>query len=223
VAERDRSQDVVGVVSGVLLALATTASAWCAYQSSLWNGEQTRALAGANTAQFEALRDVSAATKDVIVDVTTFLDYVHDVARGDDKVAGYLRRHARAEFKPALERWIAATDSGRIEAPLPFTSSDYRVGAMKRAEALQARAAELTTTANDANETSDRFVLHTVLFAMALFFLGTSGQALNRIVRRATLGLGAVVLVVGLISMSRIPRASSPVRHHHAPASETSG
>jgi hypothetical protein len=219
--ENDRSHDIVGVVSGILLALATTASAWCAYQSSLWSGEQTRALAGANAAQFEAVRDVNAATKDVIVDVTTFLDYLHDVARGDHKVAGYLRRHARPEFRPALERWIAATDSGRIDGPLPFTSSDYRVGAMKRADALQARAAELTATANHANETSDRFVLHTVLFALALFFLGTSAQALNRIVRRATLGFGAVVLVVGLISASRVQRAPPPVGHHTAPAARS--
>ena len=38
------------IASTVLLGLATTASAWCGYQSTLWSGAQTFSLVAANEA-----------------------------------------------------------------------------------------------------------------------------------------------------------------------------
>jgi len=49
-------------------------------------------------------------------------------------------------------------------------------------------------------------VLHTVMFALALFFLGTTSDARRRHVRIATLAFGALVLALATVSMARIPR-----------------
>jgi hypothetical protein len=204
------ARDGAELASGLLLAVATAASAWCAFQSTLWNGEQIRALAAASTAHVQSLRHSNAANTEVMVDVATFLQLVQNEADGDRKVAGYLLKHARPEFRPALAEWQRAVASGDEAAPLPFKSPKYRLAAVAEADELEARAAHAIQVSNYANSKSDLFVLHTVLFALALFFLGTSGQPRARLVQRLMLGAGALLLMLSCISMLRLPRAHHP-------------
>ena len=75
-------QDAGEVVTAGLLAVATVASAWCAYQAALWSGDQTRDLAKANNAHFLSLRASNDANVALLVDVTTFINYIESEARG---------------------------------------------------------------------------------------------------------------------------------------------
>jgi len=218
-----RDRDAVEMVSALLLAAATAASAWCAYQSTLWNGEQIRALAVADTAHFEALRKSSSANMDMIIDVNTLLGFLQSEADGKPQVGDFLRKHARPEFRPAFEDWVAQTRAGNVDVSLPFKSPRYRIGATTEADALQEKAAAATRAGNEANEHSDLFVLHTVLFALGLFFLGWSGQGRGRLVRLTMLGLGSLVLTLAMISMLRIPRAPHTWRPSGAPEAESAG
>jgi hypothetical protein len=59
--EEPRRNRWMEVASAVLLALATTASAWCAYQSTLWGGVQTFRLAAAARAGRESNQQSLAA------------------------------------------------------------------------------------------------------------------------------------------------------------------
>ena len=206
-SDEARNHDAAEVLTAGLLAAATVASAWCAYQAALWSGEQTRQLATANTQHFESLEKTSDADVAVIVDVTTFINYLESEARSDRKMADYIGSHARAEFRPGLDHWIAERRAGREPAELPFHPPGYKLAAREAARELETKADQATQTANMANNYSDLFVLHTVLFAMALFFLGSSSAARSRGVRRAMMIVGALVLVLSVISMASLPRA----------------
>jgi hypothetical protein len=208
-ADDARSRDAVEIVTASLLAAATVASAWCAYQSALWSGDQTRQLATANSQHFESVEKASDADVAVIVDVTTFINVLESEARGDRKTADYLSAHARPDFRPTLEHWIEERRAGREPADLPFHPPDYRLAPREAAKELEKKADQATQTANVANSYSDLFVLHTVLFAMAMFFLGSSSAARSRGVRRAMMIIGALVLVLAVISMASLPRAPS--------------
>ena len=200
------------LLSTGLLGAATLASAWCAYQAALWSGEQTRRLTEAAAAHFQSLRSTSEWHVLTSIDVSTFLSYLHDDVRGDRRMADYTREHARPEFRPALEDWIAERQAGREPPELPFHSLRYRPGAAVAAAALNDQANAATMAANRANEHADLFVLHTVMFAIALFFLGTASVAHFRAVRWAMSGLGAVAVILSTLSMARLPRARSAPR-----------
>jgi len=70
-------------------------------------------------------------------------------------------------------------------------------------------------TANAANEHSDGYVLHTVLFALSLFFLGATSEARRSSFRRAMLAMGALVFTLTVISVARLPRAHHPSLARH--------
>jgi hypothetical protein len=183
------------------------ASAWCAYQSALWNGEQIRAMAKSNEAHFASLRKWSVANSMLLIDVGTFLNFVEDHARGAVQASEYVRRHARPEFRPVLEAWIADVQTKRDGAELPFKRPEYNLREAREAEALDRQAAVSLNQANEANANGDLFVMHTVFFALALFFLGAAAQASHRLVRRSMLVFGALAFLLASLSMSRIPRA----------------
>jgi hypothetical protein len=203
----DRRRDATEIVTAGLLAAATVASAWCAYQAALWGGEQTRKLATANSEHFESLEKTSDADVAVIVDVTTFINILESEARGDRRMADTIATHARPAFRPTLEHWLGERRAGREPADLPFHPPGYTLAAREAAKELEQKADQATQTANTANSYSDLFVLHTVLFAMAMFFLGSSSAARSRGVRRAMMVLGALILVLTVISMASLPRA----------------
>jgi hypothetical protein len=57
---------------------------------------------------------------------------------------------------------------------------------------------------------ADQFVMRTVMLALALFFLGISGQLKSRMPRRLALTFGTVVVVLTLFSLARLQRAPRP-------------
>jgi hypothetical protein len=195
----------IDVISSALLAAATVASAWCAYQASVWNGVQTRALATASVAQFAAARDSSVVNRNVTIDVGVFLRYVEADQRGDQKSTVFLRTNARPEFRPALEAWIADQSAGHKDVPLPFLRKEYRLSAQDRIYDLDQNVSRDLDVANAANHHSDAFVLHTVLFALSLMFLGATAQARRRRSQITMLIFGGLAFMATFMSMARLP------------------
>jgi hypothetical protein len=206
-ADEAQPHDRVDTGSWILLAAATIASAWCAYQASLWNGEQMRAMSRAGVAQFSAARKMSVVNRDVTVDVGTYLGYVGADFRGETAHAAFLRTHARPDFKPALEAWIAKKASRPVDLPNPFTLPEYRLAEFDEMARLDAESRADIDQANAANQHSDGYVLHTVLFALSLFFLSGTSQLQRRGARHTMLVLGSVLVLLTLVSVSRLPRA----------------
>jgi hypothetical protein len=75
---------------------------------------------------------------------------------------------------------------------------------------LEAEAASNLAVANAANDTGDAYVLRTVLFALSLFFFGGTSESRRSGMRRVMLTLGALVFLLTMTSVIRLPRASSP-------------
>jgi hypothetical protein len=147
-----------------------------------------------------------------LIDVGTFLNLVSAESRDDHKTADYIRANARPEFRPALDAWLARREAGKDGGTLPFDRPGYVLAARAKADELRKQANRATESANAANDHSDLFVLHTVLFATALFFLGSSASARRRGLRRIMMGVGALVLILSVISMVRLPRAPTAPR-----------
>jgi hypothetical protein len=63
--EKDEREHWMEIASAILLALATVATAWCAYQSTLWAGVQTFRLAAAGKADRQARDDIPPGGHDL--------------------------------------------------------------------------------------------------------------------------------------------------------------
>jgi hypothetical protein len=194
------------VVSAVVLSVAALAIAWSGYQASRWTGEQAKAFSRANAARVESTRWSNLANSQSEIDVATFTQWVDAYARDETMLADFYRRRFRAEFKPAVEAWIASRPLKNPDAPLtPFATPQYRLEARAESDRLEAKAAAEAAVAGRNIQRATNYVLGVVLFSSALFFAGISSRIGNPGTRKVILGIGGLVLLAGLAWVISLP------------------
>ena len=216
------TRDRVELIATIILAAAAILTAWSAFQSAKWSGVQAIRYSEAGATRTESTRFDTRAGQEMVVDVTVFLDWVaayeQDLQDGliqaiepgqtyqpDPAIlSGFLYERMRAEFKPALDAWLALRPLQNPDAPpTPFAMEEYVVADAEHADALAADAEEKARLAREANQNSDNYVLTTVMFAAVLFFAGISSKLVLARNRYLALGFGFVVLIVaGIIVLS---------------------
>lgn len=188
------------LVSAVLLALATVATAWAAYQSRQWTGEQSQGYSRATATRIAVNRSAALANRQVQIDVATFIQWVNAHQEHRDALARFYRGRFRDEFRPAFTAWLAAKPFQDANAPrTPFAMPQYRLEAAVEADRLDQTAAAASERAKEANQRADNYMLAVVLFASSLFFAGISTKLGTLGARTAILGLGWVVFLGTLI------------------------
>ena len=200
----------IELVSTVLLAFATVATAWAGYQASRWGGEQAKAQARANAARIEANRAANLANGQTQVDVATFIQWVDAYAHKDDELTDFYKARFRPEFEPAVDAWIATRPLDNPDAPLtPFAMPEYKLAATADAERLDASANAESAKARRDIDRSNRYVLCVVLFAASLFFAGMSTRMRSTAAETAVLVIGCIVFLSALTWMATFPVSAS--------------
>ncbi|MBU4193541.1 MAG: hypothetical protein KKF66_00900 [Actinobacteria bacterium] len=193
--------DWIEVVAAVLLALATVASAWSAYQASRWGGVEARNFAEANAKRVLAAEEADIAEQEFALDVEMFVNFANAHCKGEEKAMQYFENVLfRDEMKVAVEAWLATDPSNNPDAPdTPFDMPEYQNKNMEKSKALQKSADEKQEVATSAIEQSDRYVLFTVLFASVLFFAGISTKFKAPHIRIEVLVMGAVLFTTSFV------------------------
>jgi hypothetical protein len=190
----------------VLLALATIATAWSAYQSRTWTGEQSQGYSHATAARIAVNREAALANRQVQIDVATFIQWINAYKEHQAGLAAFYRARFRDEFKPAFAAWLAAKPFTNPAAPAtPFAIPEYRLEASTRAESLESTAAADSLQAKDANQRADNYMLAVVLFASSLFFAGISVKLQTSSLRTTLLVLGWVIFLGTVIWLATFP------------------
>jgi len=191
--EGTRRSERVEILATILLALATVATAWSGYQASRWNGEQAKAAAKASALRIESVKADGLANAQSQIDVAVFTQWVDAYARGEKQLADFYLERFRAEFKPAVDAWIATRPLQNPDAPLtPFAMPEYRLEAREEAGRLEAASDVAAAAARESLQRATNYVLAVVFFAAALFLGGMSA-------RLRTLGLRRALAIVGLV------------------------
>ncbi len=190
----------------ILLAIATVAAAWSSYQSARWSGVQTVNFSRANAARVESTAQSTRAGQQTQLDVATFIAWTGAYAAKDTKLSDFYFKRFRAEFKPAVDAWVATKPLKNPDAPLsPFAMAQYHLAAQDKARALSRTADTATAIAKVDNQRSDNYVLALVLFASALFFAGISTK-LDAVRSRVTIvALGYLLFFGTLIWLATFP------------------
>jgi hypothetical protein len=194
------------IVATVMLSLATLGTAWSGYQASRWNGEQAKAFSRAAAARVESAKAADLANSQTQVDVATFIQWVDAYALDEQELVDFYSARFRAEFKPAVDAWIATRPLQNDDAPLtPFAMPQYKVAAREESDRLEAEAEALSATARANVQRATNYVLCVVLFAAVLFFSGISTKLRTPVLRRVLLAFGIVLFVGTVVWLATFP------------------
>lgn len=216
------ASDRIELVATIVMSLAAILTAWAAFQSAKWSGEQSISFARAGAARTESTRFDTLAGQQTGIDVavfTSWLDAVNsDVANGlietgpgipytpaEGTLSGFLFQRMRPEFEPAMDAWLELWTADRATAPpTPFAMEEYQLAAAQEADRLLQAADDHAEDALNHNQASDNYVLTVVAYALVLFFAGVSSKLVaqrNRLIAISlalVMFLGATVVVFSL-------------------------
>ncbi|MCW5551394.1 MAG: hypothetical protein KIS67_04425 [Verrucomicrobiae bacterium] len=194
------------VACAIVLALATTASAWCAYQSKLRGGAQlARGNAAAKVGRESAVNSL-AAMQARTFDASMFITFMQARIEGNQAVEAFLRQRFRPEMKPAVDAWLKLDPLNNSAAPpSPFNMAEY----LQKDAVEVAHQEELAATAmadsREARGYSDNCVLLTVVFASVLFFGGIARAFDSRPLRTALAALAVMLFLGTVVALSTMP------------------
>jgi hypothetical protein len=190
----------------VLLAVAAVATAWAAYQSARWHGEQARGQSASVAARVESTRAANVANRQGQIDVALFTQWVDAYATDETELTRFYRKRFRPEFRPAFEAWVATKPRTNPDAPLsPFAMPQYKLAATAQADRLEAQAGAASESVGQFIQRADNYSLAVVMFAAALFFAGISTRLRSRTPRTVVLGLGYALFLGAVIWIATFP------------------
>jgi hypothetical protein len=196
------------VACAMVLSLATTCSAWCAYQSKLWSGEQASQSGGAGGKAREAARKVLLAYQNRALEAPIFIKFFEAKQASDEKLAQFYANRLPDQTKAALVSWWKLNPYDNRAAPVhPFVMPEYHQPEIDLAAKLEKEAGEFNFKASDAARHSDTYVLLTVLFASVLFFGGVGNTFESRRLRRTM-----ICLAIGLFIITFAVLVAMPVK-----------
>jgi hypothetical protein len=205
-AGQDRFDRRFELAATLLLAMAAVATAWAAYQSASWRGEQAKAQSASIAARVESTRAANVANRQAQIDVALFTQWADAYARDETELADFYRKRFRAEFRPAFEAWVATRPRTNPTAPLsPFALPQYKLAATAKADRLEVQAAAFSQQVGRLIQRADNYALAGVLFAASLFFAGISTRLRSPRARMVVLGLGYALFLGSVIWIVTFP------------------
>lgn len=199
-------QQWIEIISAVLISLATVASAWCAYQSALWGGEEAISYNAAGAARTESVRYSNQALQLTTIDVTMFTEFAAAYSNEDEFLFDFLMNRFRPEMKAAVDAWIATEPLINPDAPTsPFAMAEYQSEAQDEADRLLAEVDRHLEEARQNDARADNYILLTVIFASVLFFGGMSTEFKSLKIRIALVAFSTLTFLITLVIVVSFP------------------
>ena len=193
--------------AAALLAAATVATAYSAYEATRWGGVQATAFTEAGANRTESAKARSDAFSLISIDAGLFTQWgVAFFEENKSLQQGIERRLFREEFIPAFNEWLAQDPANNPDADKnPFVLDSYKLERLTESEELEEVATAKFDEGKDANQRSDDYILSTIFFAAVLFFAGLSSKFTSNRVAVLALSFATVVFIGGIVRLSTLP------------------
>jgi hypothetical protein len=197
----------IDLLSAVMMASATVATAWSAYQSAVWNSQEATHRSQSTMAIVRVGKLSNLALQRTSVHVNLFVHWASAVSKGDTRMADFLFARFPEPLKAATLAWRAGGPLARLDGPAsPFDMPEYVLPERSAAESWEGIANHESVVADSAGEHSKRYMLFTTIFASALFFAGISSKIRSQVLGLVVLGFGGLTLLAGVVVMLLSPR-----------------
>lgn len=202
----DRWEPVAEVIATIVLALATIATAWSGYQAARWGGVQSTSYSQAGALRTESTRSSTQAGQIGQVDIGLFANWINAFATDNQELATFYQERFRDDFNIAFEAWLATNPRNNLEAPdTPFSMPEYRISQAEDAARLETEAEEMFAAGSEANQTSDDYILNTVILASVLFLGGLVSRFKAMAARWVIIVFSLAILAYGLYNILTYP------------------
>jgi hypothetical protein len=204
----ERTRHWIDLVSAAILAGATMATAWSAYQSALWGRQYSAHSSKSLGAVVRVTKLSTLALQRTAVHANLFVHWIIAVNSGDSKSADFLLARFPEPLKTSTMAWRATDPMTNPQAPgSPFDMAEYKLPERLDADKWEQTATSEAAAAERAGDTANRYLLFTIIFASVLFFAGVSGKCRWNVMDVSLLILGALTLIGGVTAMIALPRA----------------
>jgi len=204
----DSTDNRLELIAAILMSLVVIATAWSAYQSTLWGGIQTFTLREVTSASNKVTMTTLQQGQYTIIDVLTFMEYINALRNNDQKLSEFYYDRFRPDFKPAVEAWLETKPFENPDAPPhPFGMTEYRKTFSEEAERFATESAMKLQEAEQANLNSDNYVLMTVIYAGILFIGGIFSNFSKKGVRLELLVMGWGIFAIATFFLLTMPVA----------------
>ena len=199
----DRLLEVIAVL---LLGVTTVGTAWCGYEASQWNGQQSDLARQSSDDRVEAGRLFGLASQKVAYDSSIIAQYATAAQQGNTPLTEFYKKTlVRPDFLPVLEKWEAEVRAGGTPTNL-FQDTDYLNAQFADYRAAVASAEQATEASQAAGANGDAYVITTILLAVGLFFAGVTSSFRFRPAQ-----LMMLILAVGTVAVAASRLAQLPV------------
>jgi len=202
----DRWEPIAEVIVTIVLAFATLATAWSGYQAARWGGVQSTSYSQAGALRTESTRSSTQAGQIGQVDIGLFANWINAFATDNQELATFYQERFRDDFNIAFEAWLATNPRNNPEAPdTPFSMPEYRISQAEDAARLETEAEEMFAAGSEANQTSDDYILNTVILASVLFLGGLVSRFKAMAARWVIIVFSLAILAYGLYNILTYP------------------
>ncbi|MGZ8726752.1 MAG: hypothetical protein ACXWW1_09865, partial [Aeromicrobium sp.] len=140
------------------------------------------------------------------IDVATFIAWTDADRTGEPELADYYQSRFRPEFRTAFDAWMATDPFTNPEAAqTPFAMPEYKVAAEKDAERLDRASEKSAAVVRLDIQRASNYVLTVVLYAVTLFFAGTSNQIRNPRLRTVMIVSGYILMGTSIAWVATFP------------------
>jgi len=203
---RSRVDDLVDIVSVVLLGSATLLAAWSGYQASLWNGIQAGDYAQGSGQRLESAKATTQATAQALYDSQMFTQWLNATDTGNTNLANRYVMRFRPEYRAIFDAWLKLDPLNNPNAPpAPGLMPGVQLAASQAATQYEANANALIDAGQQANDYSDSYVLFTVIFGTVLFLVAIADRFRWRQARLAVVVIAVALVAYGVISLIQLP------------------
>jgi hypothetical protein len=201
------AEDMIEILEAIVLAIVAIATAYSGYQASLWDGRQGELYGEAARMNTSGAVLGIQGGQERLYDTVTFNSWLNCKSRGEKKLAQFIERRFRAEYRVAFNEWMKLNPINNAAAPpSPAMMSIYRNANGEQSAVLTQKASEVFETGTRARYTGDRYVRVTVFLATVLLLTAISQRFRIKSIRTGLVVFSFVLLVVGLWSLLKLPR-----------------
>lgn len=198
------------VLLAAVLSIAALATAWCAYQATLWGGEMARDFNRAGALRSDAMRLSLESGQLALADVTIATEWLSAELNGNQALAGELRSRMSPELDAAMDDWLGGWQPGdAIPSGGPFQAGRYVARGSETVLEREQQAESLLVQGREANRHADNYVLTGVLFALVLVFAGLSSRVVSPSTAARMVYCTAALAILGIILLLVQPQRFS--------------
>lgn len=208
----ERRQRILDSWTAIILAIAAVATTWASFQASQWSNAQSDAQSVSAIQRSDANRAASEATSQSVVDSQMWIAWVEAVASKQKDRAGFLRDRFSPALDKAQKEWLGTVpvdgdgNPARVPDGTPLNLASYVVPAQVQADTLSTKAEESLADADYASNTSTRYVMLAVLFALVLFFASVATKFTSPKIQVALILTGLLLLFTTCVRMFMLPQ-----------------